>query len=102
VARAARPRIKEADVRKQVVDYLRITGWFVYHNLQGLGCYPGLSDIVAVKNGKVVHIELKAPGGKQRKDQIMFQENLEAAGGIYVLADCVEDVMHLNKDGPGR
>ncbi|UNC91675.1 hypothetical protein [Candidatus Contubernalis alkaliaceticus] len=94
--------LKESDIRKQVVDYLRITGWFVYHNLQGLGCYAGLSDIVAVKNGNVVHIELKAPEGKQRKEQVTFQTDLEAAGGLYVLADCIEDVMFLNKAGSGQ
>lgn len=42
--------VKESDIRKQIQDYLRWTGGFVYYNLAGLGSYPGLSDLVAVKS----------------------------------------------------
>jgi len=91
----AKSRVSETDIRRQIQDYLRLTGWFVYYNLQGLGSYPGLSDLVAVKGGKVVHIEVKRPGGHQSENQKRFQANLEAAGGAYVVAKSVEDVEHL-------
>ena len=87
--------MKERDIRKQIQDYLRWTGWFVYYNLAGLGSYPGLSDLVAVKDGRVVHIEIKAPKGKQSEWQKRFQDRLEAAGGEYILARSVADVEHL-------
>ena len=85
----------ESDIRRQIQDYLRWTGWFVYYNLQGLGSYPGLSDLVAIKGGQVVHIEVKVPGGRQSEKQKKFQKDLEAAGGEYILARSVEDVEHL-------
>jgi len=88
-------RVKESDIRRQIQEYLRWNGWFVYYNLQGLGCYPGLSDLVAVKKGKVVHIEIKRPSGRQSERQKKFQRKLEAAGGEYVLARGIEDVEHL-------
>ena len=85
----------ESDIRRQIQDYLRWTGWFVYYNLQGLGSYPGLSDLVAIKGGQVVHIEVKVPGGRQSEKQKKFQEDLEASGGEYILARGIEDVEHL-------
>ena len=85
----------ETAVRRQIQDYLRWTGWFVYYNLAGLGSYPGLSDLVAVRDGRVVHIEVKTPKGRQSDWQKRFQRKLEAAGGEYVLARGIEDVEHL-------
>lgn len=85
----------ETAIRRQIQDYLRWTGWFVYYNLAGLGSYPGLSDLVAVKDGRVVHIEVKTPKGVQSEKQKRFQRKLEAAGGEYVLARSVADVEHL-------
>ena len=84
----------ETAIRKQIQDYLRWTGWFVYYNLAGLGSYPGLSDLVAVRGGRVVHIEVKTPKGVQSDKQKRFQRKLEAAGGEYILARSVEDVEH--------
>jgi Holliday junction resolvase len=88
-------KLTETEIRRQIQDYLRLKGYFVYYNLQGLGCYPGLSDLVAIKKGIVYHIEIKTPRGKQSDKQIEFQRQIEAAGGRYVLARCVEDVMEL-------
>ncbi|MGI6078287.1 MAG: hypothetical protein ACOYCB_09040 [Fastidiosipilaceae bacterium] len=33
--------MKEKDIRRQIQDYLRWTGWFVFYHLQGLGSYRG-------------------------------------------------------------
>lgn len=85
-------RPTEADIRRQVKDYLAWRGWFVFYHLQGLGSYPGLPDIQAIKGGRTVYIELKRPGGKQRPAQIDFQRDLEAAGGEYVLCRGIEDL----------
>ena len=57
---------KESDIRKQIQDYLRWNGWFVYYNLAGLGSYPGLSDLVAVRGGRVVHISKDTQGRAER------------------------------------
>ncbi len=91
--------VKETDVRKAIKDYLEMCGWFVYHNMAGLGSYPGLSDLVAVKGGRVVHVEVKKPGGRQSERQAAFQRKLEAAGGEYVLAYSVDWVSHLGGQG---
>ena len=84
--------ITEAHVRCQVKDYLLWRGWFVIYHLAGLGSYPGLPDVQAVKDGRTVYIELKRPGGKQRPDQAKFQRDLEQAGGEYILCRGIEDL----------
>ncbi len=89
-------KMTETDIRRQLRDYLKMKGWFVYHNLAGLGSYAGLSDLVAVKDGRVVHIEVKRPGtGKQSDNQVKFQSDLESAGGEYVIARSIEDLQDV-------
>jgi hypothetical protein len=46
-----------------------------------------------VINGVYVGIEVKRPGGKQSDHQKHFQESLEAAGGRYILARSLDDVI---------
>ena len=88
-------KLSEKEIRRQIQDYLRLKGYFVTYNLQGLGCYPGKPDLDATKNGITYHIEVKTPNGKQSEKQKQFQADLESAGGRYILARCVEDVMEL-------
>lgn len=90
---AGRAKITEADIRRQVRDYLRVKGWFVFHVLQGLGCYLGVTDLIAVKDGRVLFIELKTARGRQSQHQVKFQADIEAHGGEYVLSRGVDDLM---------
>ena len=91
--------ITEKDIRRVCKDYLEIKGWFVFHLLQGLGCYPGLTDMVAIKDGRVLFIEVKKPGGKQSQFQKDFQTLIEAHGGEYILVKCLEDLIEAIKKG---
>ena len=89
---AGKVKISESDIRRQVRDYLRVKGWFVFHVLQGLGCYLGVTDLIAVKDGRVLFIELKTARGRQSQHQKKFQADLEAAGGEYVLCRGIKDL----------
>jgi len=86
-------KITETDIRRQVQYYLRLKGWFVFYNLQGLGSYRGISDLIAVRDGRVIFIELKTARGRQSEHQKKFQADLEAAGGEYVLCRGVDDLL---------
>ena len=88
-------KVSESDVKKLLTDRLRIDGWFIFPILQGLGCFPGITDFIAVKGGRVLFIETKSPAGKQRPDQIIFQNFVESHGGEYWLIDCYEDIMKM-------
>jgi len=99
-AKVLKYMISEKDVRKVCKDYLKFTGWFVFHLLQGLGCYPGLTDIVAIKSGRVLFIELKKPGkSEQTEKQKKFQADIERMGGEYILIRCLEDLIESIKKG---
>lgn len=52
----------------------------------------GVPDILAVINGKLIGIEVKAALGRQSADQMRWQLNLEAAGARYILARSWEEV----------
>lgn len=87
-------KLTETDIRRQVRDYLRIRGWFVFHILQGgVGVYRGITDLIAAKGGRVLFIELKTARGRQSEYQKKFQADLEAAGGEYVLCRGVDDLL---------
>ncbi len=66
------PRILERDIRREITDYLRLTGWFVWSNYQTMGSFKGLSDLTAIKDGIVLFIEVKKPGGIQSPEQVKW------------------------------
>lgn len=49
--------------------------------------------MLAVISGRFVAIEVKRPGGKASKLQIAQLKRIEAAGGLAILAESVEDVI---------
>jgi len=84
--------LKETDIQRQIRDYLRAAGWYVIRNQQNMGSHAGLSDLTAIRRGRVLWIEVKTQKGTQSDAQIEFQQAIEAHGGEYVLARCLEDV----------
>ena len=85
-------------VKEQIKDYLNIMGWSHFPIRQGLGCYKGLCDRIAIKNGKVLFIEYKSQKGRLTSDQEKFKKYIEMHGGIYVEARSYEDVTKYEKD----
>jgi len=69
--------------------------------MQGLGSYRGISDIIAIKNGGVLFIEVKAPGGSLSHHQRRFAKNIKASGGHYILAFSYEDIEDYLKTREG-
>jgi len=92
-------KIKESEIRKACLDYLRFTGWFCFHIYQTLGSYKGICDAIAIKGGKVLFIEFKTSRGKQSQYQKEFQDNIEKHGGRYLLIRSLEDLMKEIKGG---
>jgi hypothetical protein len=95
--------MNESYTQRQILDYLTLKGIFHYRNNSGafkrddghfyrFGAL-GSPDIICVINGQFVGIEVKAPKGKLRDSQVEFQMNLEAAGGKYILAYSLDEVI---------
>ena len=86
----------ESIEKKAIKDYLKIIGVFYYHNLAGLGVYPGIPDLTAIKNSKVYQIEVKVGKNKQSDNQKEFQRMWEQCGGIYICGG-LDEVMKIIK-----
>jgi len=69
--------------------------------VRGRDCYipnpaRGLADITAIKQGKVIMIEVKkAKTGRQTPSQQEFQRSWEEQGGTYILARTLEDIISV-------
>lgn len=98
----------EARVQQQILSYLRLNRIFHWRSNTGRAVMVtngrkrfvsfgilGQPDILACVRGRFVGIECKAPKGIQSPHQKIFQQKLEEAGGVYVLARSVEDVKEV-------
>jgi len=85
----------ENQIQSAIRECLQWQGWFVIRHQQGLGCHKGLSDLTAVKNGRVVWIEVKTLKGKLSEWQEKFRTEIEAHGGKYLVARKLDDVKDL-------
>jgi len=88
----------ESGIKILVRQTLEITGFFIFPILQGLGCYPGIADFIAIRAGRVLFIETKSVNGSQRPAQKIFQKLIESHGGEYWLIDCFEDIIKMIGD----
>ena len=96
-------KITEQQIVKSILDYLVMKKVFHYRQNSGAFQTPsggfyrmgvvGMPDIVVVKDGKYIGIEVKVPGKKQNPNQVEFQRQLEKAGGVYLLVTSVEEVV---------
>ena len=86
--------MREKTVENKIKDYLFQHG--IYHfKVHGSKFMPsGIADIISCVNGHFVGIEVKRPGAKneQSEQQKIHERNVKKSGGIYILADCLEDV----------
>ena len=82
----------ESDIQKKISDYLSTLDecWVVKVMAANK---RGTPDILAVISGKFVAIEVKAPWGKASKLQIAQLKRIEAAGGVAILAESLEEVI---------
>lgn len=111
---------KESEVQAGVLAYLAARGDCFYwrqNTFAGVvgGHYiqaeRGVPDILCVKQGRLYGLEVKREiGGRVSIDQARFGQNLEAAGGVYVVAHGVDEVAaalgpvstRIAKAGPRR
>jgi hypothetical protein len=91
-------RRPEQQIQRSVVHHLRCSGargavwWHVPNGgyrrpaeakiLAGLGVRVGVADICAVHRGRFYALELKAPGGRSSTAQLIFRDEINAAGGF--------------------
>jgi hypothetical protein len=98
--RRARP---EQIIQRAVFDHLRMRaapGVFAFHPanggyrkpieaaiMKGLGVKPGVPDVIAIHQGRVYGLELKAEGGSATQKQLEAIAAMEAAGASCCVAE---------------
>jgi hypothetical protein len=93
----------EAAIQRAVFQHLRTRaapGVFAFHPanggyrkpieaaiLKGLGVIPGVPDMIAIHNGRVFALELKAEGGRTTDKQLACIAALREAGAFTCIAE---------------
>ncbi len=102
----------EKDIQRLICDYLAIKGYFFWRQnntpifgmsgsgerrFRSLPKYTprGIPDIIVLSRGKFIGIEVKRGGMKLRPEQAEFGAKLVANGGVYVVANCLEQVIRI-------
>jgi hypothetical protein len=91
---ALHPVVPERVVQRDILELLHRLGvpfWRIGQRDARGTQDPGVPDLVAVHRTKgLFWVEVKrSKGGRQSPDQRRFQDIVEAAGGVYLLADNV-------------
>ena len=68
--------VTEKQLQSTILDALGYMGWKTYHTFDSRRSNPGFPDIVAVKGGRVMAVELKSEKGKIRPEQIEWLDAL--------------------------
>lgn len=97
----------EKDIQLAICDYLALKKYLFWRQNTG-GVYDakagfhrpmpkyamnGVADILLIKDGLFVGIEVKRPSGKQSDAQKEFERLLKENGGAYLIATSLEDVI---------
>jgi hypothetical protein len=93
----------EQAIQRAVFEHLRTRpapGVFAFHPanggyrkpieaaiLKGLGVIPGVPDVIAIHNGRVFALELKAEGGRASDKQLACIAALREAGAFTCIAE---------------
>jgi len=91
----------EAEIKRQVKDFLAIKGIFNFPLTQGMASYRGLPDRVMHlkdKDGsraRVVYLEIKREGGKLSEHQLAFKEQCLRDGIDYFVVQKLEDLLEI-------
>lgn len=87
----------EGQIQKQAIELLKLSGYLVFRLNSGRArnnirlCPPGTPDLLAVKKGRVLWIEMKKPGGTLNPDQVdMIADLIEHGQEVAVVSGIPE------------
>jgi hypothetical protein len=104
--------VKETDVHSAIGDYLALRKVFFHRQnhiavrfIDSAGSRQfrrlpkhtpsGIPDILAIKDGRAIFLEVKAEKGKQSDAQKEFERNAVTAGAQYAIVRSIEDVQAI-------
>ena len=102
-------KLLEKDIQLAICDYLALHKYFFWRQnttsvydptnkrFRSMPKYSknGVPDIILIKDGMFIGLEVKRPTGKISDSQKEFQDGVEKVGGQYHVVTCIEDVQRI-------
>ena len=99
----------EKDIQNVICEYLEYKRYFfwrqnttpVFDKTRGLYrsmpkfSKKGVADIIVIKDGKAIFLEVKQPKGRQSDDQKFFEKDAKENGAEYHVVTSLDDVMGI-------
>lgn len=82
--------MKESTIQSKIAKRLRENGWLVTKLIQT--SMNGIPDLMAIRKGDVIFLEVKKPGEEPSELQKYVIDNLQKAGCYSAVVTKVEDV----------
>ena len=90
----------EKTITAAIIRCLRADGWLVWKNHGTQFSTTGLPDLMAVREGRFIAIEVKRPGGKTTPMQDWWIEQLRAQGVAAGVATSVDEAVEIAAEEP--
>lgn len=82
--------MKESQLQTRIVKKLKDHGWFVTKLIST--STPGICDLMAIRNGSVIMLEIKTDKGVVSELQKYMIEKLNKMGVFARVVNCIEDI----------
>jgi hypothetical protein len=95
---------REAQIVSAIVKEARRLGWWVHKNHGNPFVRAGIPDLLCLRDGRAVFLEVKQPGRKPTPIQIRTMAEIESTGGArcHVVTSKEEIHAHLRTDTDGH
>lgn len=67
-------KISEKEFQSQVIQLAKLLGWLVYHTHDSRRSVAGFPDLILLRNGRLVVIELKVGKNRATPEQVVWLE----------------------------
>lgn len=84
--------MREKNIENKIKNYLKSKGAYYFKHHGNQFSQVGVPDIIACYKGRFIGIEVKNETGKTSPLQDVNLKMINDAGGIGIVARCVEDV----------
>ena len=85
----------EAGLKKSVRQYLQWNKWYVVNIQGGIFGTKGVSDLIAMRDGRVLFLEIKTETGKLSDHQKEFARNVHEQGVEYYIVRDLDDLKNV-------
>lgn len=105
--------MKETQIQSQIIDYLQLLenqGKIFLHRVNNMGVYDpkrkayrvfpkgakkGFPDIICLKDGLLIGLEVKTGKGEQSVNQIEIEKEFKKHGAAYYVVRSLEEVIEI-------